>query len=327
MPSFSADAVISYGFVDDKDDVHFFGITEYQEIVTDFTLFTTDPTDPPETESGDHTGWIGLDVAETGIVRLYTSLEAGDSMSDTQLAIWGPRSTPPGVSTDPWHYGDDNFPSGYLTSLHSSGSDPSGTDYISGYRHSEDESAVGLTLPPGKYWVALWPFSWVDDEPRARLVIEPLKGFVADAIIKGPRSASFSADAIIGARYFTADAWIVAERWTHDRVRDHHGAESDLNVVLEADIGPYAAYTPIHYVFEGLHDRLVQLESSNRVRSSFTADAVISGNAILADAIIHKPDVTASFTADAVLIRGGSFTADAWIQAGFTADAFIVAAL
>ncbi|GAG31763.1 unnamed protein product [marine sediment metagenome] len=151
--------------------------------------------------------------------------------------------------------------------------------------------------------------------------------FNADAIVKANASASFSADAFVAARAFTADAFIVVERWTHDILLDHHGAESDLFVVLSSPIGPWVEGTPIHYVMVDINERLISLESSTKIRAGFTADAVIvglSGVAFTADAVVLGSR-SAGFTVDAILIAGGFLTADAWIQAGFTADAFIVA--
>lgn len=129
---------------------------------------------------------------------------------------------------------------------------------------------------------------------------------------------------------FTADAWILGERWQHHRVRDHFGVDTDLFVVLSEDVGPYVAFTPLHYVIEDMVSRIVALESGEKQTGSFTADAFIATSgtygkgAIFADAVIRKTGMAGSFTADAVLKRGGSFTADAFILLAFTADAYIV---
>lgn len=139
-------------------------------------------------------------------------------------------------------------------------------------------------------------------------------------------SGSFTGDSEIVARHFYGDAWIIADRWRHHRIRDHEGAESDLYVVLAANVGPYVAGTPIHYVLEDMVARLLALESATRQRGSFTGDAWISDDAFTGDAMIHRPDITGSFTGDAEIVRGGAFTGDAWIQAAFTGDAFIIAA-
>lgn len=142
--------------------------------------------------------------------------------------------------------------------------------------------------------------------------------------------ATFTADAVIAARRFTADAWIMGERWRHHRTRDHFGIESDLYVVLSEDVGPYVAFTPIHYVLEDILDRLAFLEDYERTRRTFTADAWLAASgtygrgAIFTDSVIKKTITGNSFTADARIARGGSFTANAYIQLVFTANAYII---
>ena len=156
-----------------------------------------------------------------------------------------------------------------------------------------------------------------------------MPSFTTDAILQKEQSASFTADAIVAARSFTADAWIMGDRWKHHRVRDHFGMESDLYVSLSADVGPYVAFTPVHFVLEDMLARLERLENSNRVRDSFTADGWIAASGtyglgiIRADAVI-KDAGSGSFTADAILVTGGSFTANAIIMPSFTANAYIV---
>jgi len=141
--------------------------------------------------------------------------------------------------------------------------------------------------------------------------------------------SSITADAVISYRHFTADAWIMGERQRHHRVRDHFGAESDLYVVLSEDVAPYVAFTPVHWVLSDMVARIAALENNDRVRASFVADAFIAANGtygqgyFTADAVFYKA-ATGSFTADATFTYGGTFTADAFIAGGITADAFIV---
>jgi len=143
-------------------------------------------------------------------------------------------------------------------------------------------------------------------------------------------TGSFTADAVVGPRSFTADAWILRLRPQHHRVRDHYGPESDLFVVLDSDVGPYKGGTPLHFVIEDILERLLSLETATKVRSSVTAEAWLAltgtyGRGVLyADAVIFKADTSGSLVSDAWLSGGGSITADAWIQAGFTADAYLV---
>jgi len=135
---------------------------------------------------------------------------------------------------------------------------------------------------------------------------------------------SFTGDAEIVPRRFTGDAWIRTGRQTHHRTYDHHGPESDLYVVLSSKIGKYLAGTPIHFVLQDMLYRITQLEIATRYSGLFYGDAWIIDTAFTGDAMIHRPDITGSFTGDAEIITGGVFSGDAWIQAAFTGDAFIV---
>lgn len=151
----------------------------------------------------------------------------------------------------------------------------------------------------------------------------------ADAVVKASLSGSVTANAEIAYRRFTADAWILGERQRHHRVRDHFGVESDLYVALSADVGPYVTYTPVHWVLSDMIDRLARLENNNRVRASFTADALIAANGsygkgfVLADAV-RKDSGSGSITADAYIETGGYITADARFAGRITLDAYIV---
>ena len=160
--------------------------------------------------------------------------------------------------------------------------------------------------------------------------------FTLDATIQSARSGWAALDAEITARGFTMDAWIVNDRWRHHRERDHFGPESDLHVVLSEDVEGYPASTPIHFVLDDLVRRLTNIESSNRVRASFTADAYLYKPATASfdiDATI-KGSVSDSFTVDGFFTDEpfGTFALDAFIgspdedygQTTFTIDAFIV---
>ena len=102
----------------------------------------------------------------------------------------------------------------------------------------------------------------------------------------------------------------------HDRTLDHYGTEDTTTTVLASAIGQYPTGEPLHDVLASLVARLDFIElNGDDTRVGY----------ILANAIIQKvPE--ASFTADAFIVGFiGSFTADAFIQLSFTADAYIVA--
>lgn len=152
--------------------------------------------------------------------------------------------------------------------------------------------------------------------------------FTADTIIEATASGSFSSDAFVQG-YITVDAWILADRWRHHRVRDHWGPESDLYVVLSSDIGKYVEGTPVHTVLEDMLYRIQQAEDNNRVWDDFTLDAWVAvsgtyGQGVVGfDAIIKGTPAAGSFTVDASLIAG-TFTIDARIITTFTISAFII---
>lgn len=144
--------------------------------------------------------------------------------------------------------------------------------------------------------------------------------------------SGFTADAVFAYRSFRANAWIIDSGFqTHDINTDHHGILSDLSVAITENVGPYVAFTPVHWILVDFAARLTALETSDRVRDSFTADAwvAVSGTYGLgvfkADSVISAP-VESSFVADAAFITGGTFTADASIigQRFITADALLV---
>ena len=151
----------------------------------------------------------------------------------------------------------------------------------------------------------------------------PASSFVVDAVISKTALPAFAIDAVIAARSFTIDAWIIGERWKHHRVRDHFGPESDLYVVLSEKVGKYEAFTPIHWVLADMAQRLVYLEDYTRTKASFSVDAWISDQVIVVDAVI-KRTISGSLLVDAVLSKGGVFTVDACIAGIFTINAFIV---
>jgi len=157
----------------------------------------------------------------------------------------------------------------------------------------------------------------------------PESDFTIESVLQATQSDSVTADATIYPRRFMADAWILGERWKHHRVRDHFGIESDLYVALSSNVGPYIAFTPIHWVLEDMITRIQALENSNRIRSNFTADAwlALSGTygrgVFRIDAVIFEAGVASSFSIDARITSGGSFTMDAWVLSAFTMNAYI----
>lgn len=161
--------------------------------------------------------------------------------------------------------------------------------------------------------------------------------FTADAIVLYSSMDEWfeiTADAVLAYRGFTASAYIVADGFqTHDVNRDHHGILSDLKVAITEDIGPYVAFTPLHWILEDILARVTALETSDRVRSSFTADAWVALSGTYGTGVFTADAMLATvfefedwITADAELILGGSFTADAEIMGLRTivADAFII---
>lgn len=138
------------------------------------------------------------------------------------------------------------------------------------------------------------------------------------------KTGSVNVDAEIVSPYLSANAIILGDRWRHDRVEDHFGSDSDLYIALSEAIGPYPAWTPIHYVLVDLMDRLLSLEGANRMFGSFTIDALLDGGTFTADAAVKRFGMSATFTADARFAIGGSFTVGAWIKTAFDIDAFII---
>ena len=122
---------------------------------------------------------------------------------------------------------------------------------------------------------------------------------------------------------FTGDAFIRGDGQKHHRLYDHDGSDSDLNVVLSQRVGPYEEGASVHSVLDDLMARILRLENYDRVRSSFTGDAHISTNAFTGDAVILK-SIEDSFTGDAFVAFGGSFTGDSHLQPAFTGDAYII---
>jgi hypothetical protein len=137
---------------------------------------------------------------------------------------------------------------------------------------------------------------------------------------------------------FTVNARFVTTRSKHHRIRDHFGADTDLNVGLSQRVGPWEEGTPLYYVIEDLWARLAVIELGGYVLGSFTCDSVLLSaggwiespagtfrSTALLDAVLKKT-ISSSFTAGAVMTRGGSFTADASIRGAgtFTASAVFV---
>jgi len=136
---------------------------------------------------------------------------------------------------------------------------------------------------------------------------------------------------------FTLDAWIIADRHPHHRVRDHYGLELATNIVLDEAVGGYPARTTVQEVLAGLYARVIALDSFNHHVSTFTLDAAIlalggvSGSGTLTGALalysVLRGTRSGDFTLDAWLARGGSFTLDAVIlvpSPSFTLDAWII---
>jgi hypothetical protein len=181
--------------------------------------------------------------------------------------------------------------------------------------------------------------------------------FSADAALARSISSSFSANAVLRSQVlfgltanavlhanlytFSADAIVgtaTAQRWRHHRLRDHFGFESDENVALSAPLGPFPAGTPIHDVVDDLISRLTALESGNHYVFSFTGNGYILAPGTVVEtspgtwrgaffmSAALKKNMTGSFTANAVITRGGRFTANAVIQGprSFVAYAVII---
>lgn len=125
---------------------------------------------------------------------------------------------------------------------------------------------------------------------------------------------------------FTASAVIVGGRQRHHRTRDHFGTEEDDVVVLSAAIGKYAAGTTVATMLADLVARLESLEGSNHRVGSFTASAFIQP-VIRANAVIQRTQ-SGSFTANAVITKGGTLSLNATIRrtqtGSLTANAVIV---
>ncbi len=128
---------------------------------------------------------------------------------------------------------------------------------------------------------------------------------------------------------FTADAVLVGGRERHHRDRDHSGYEYDDVIVLSEPVGPYAAGTSLDVVLAALELRMAALETtyysgSTAVLGSFFIDARI-GDYFSAYSVILSAS-SASFSMDALLIRGGSFSLDAVLagNGSFTVDALLV---
>lgn len=121
---------------------------------------------------------------------------------------------------------------------------------------------------------------------------------------------------------FTIQAHIINDRWRHDINNDHWGDLSDLAVLIEEPIGPWAAGTPLHYVIADLAARTTILESSNHRTAQFTANAVLVG---AGSSWEDGGTTTTLFSANAVFFASfeDAFTIDSQFQKVFTIDAWI----
>ena len=139
--------------------------------------------------------------------------------------------------------------------------------------------------------------------------------------------ATFTFDAVITDRRFFLSAWVVGQRWQHSRELDHFGTQPDTVIVLDGAIAKYADGAVLHDVLEDMVARITALENANHVvPSPFTLDAFIQPSFPL-NAVFFKT-TTATFTLDALLSGGGSFTLDAFLlraaSASFTFSAYLI---
>lgn len=122
---------------------------------------------------------------------------------------------------------------------------------------------------------------------------------------------------------FTIDARILGERWTHDMENDHHGNLPDTRVELSTPIGYHPAGTTIAAVLGDFAGRLLQLENFERTFDTFSIDATITDKVFTIDAVVSGTQ-EGSFSIDAFINAGATFTIDAKIVGRFTIDAFVV---
>lgn len=100
----------------------------------------------------------------------------------------------------------------------------------------------------------------------------------------------------------------------HDRTADHYGVEDTTTAVLAADIGRYAAGLTVQDVLTDLVARLEQVEQAGSGTLFF---------AVVARSIVQKT-INDAVNADAWINLAGSFSADAVLLAGITANAVII---
>lgn len=113
----------------------------------------------------------------------------------------------------------------------------------------------------------------------------------------------------------------------HDRQNDHFGTQLDTVVVLDGPIGRYVSGTDLHTVLVDLVARITAVESTARVISRFAVDAFIAPCFRL-DAVIFRAGSAATFSLDARVAGGASFTLNSLLtrpsSASFTLAAYFI---
>jgi len=110
--------------------------------------------------------------------------------------------------------------------------------------------------------------------------------FSAAAVKSASRGGAFSAAAWFIYPFFRADAWIVGSRTGHSRFYDHYGTQTDTVVVIDGPIDKFPSGTNVHVVLADIFARLVALESGWHRTFLFSAGAWIQPN-FRADAVIY----------------------------------------
>ena len=365
IPTFTADAYVTAGpyLVEDKDHVNILAppplgspinsagdLSTFGSAVDDPIIFTT------ASSGGEASvGWVVMMVTETARMIIST---LGSAETDTILYVFGPMDHAPTSTDDPWHYGDDNFSSGYLSQLLDTAPNAAdGTDYLTGDAYAEsDVPPYGLTVPPGLYYFAITPYS----APAASgstyinftriveqsgsltadawtLVSQP-GSFTADAVVLAVVGSSVTADAVtkdtVTIATTTADAWLVAtitDSFTADAwlaggpVTDSITAHAVLLALMDGSI------TADAYITDGSAPEpstAVSLGAVTLGEFSLGGSVWAAGalGSITADSVI-KANISGSVDADAVVksTQSGSFTADAFVAGTFTANAVLQA--
>lgn len=115
---------------------------------------------------------------------------------------------------------------------------------------------------------------------------------------------------------FLAEAWLAdTGLQKHDRSEDHYGTETDADVVLSADIGPYPAGTTLASYLSGLQFLLNAWQKIDLYVFTFLAQWEISGGygEIPVGAEIRRLVFSADAVVFAVEQSSSSTTMDAFI--------------